>query len=153
MRHGHACSALSSKTDHKRKLDDTGIRQVLIIGKKMITAEVFPDYLICSDALRAVQSAEIIKDTLELNLEIKTNSELYSASPELYAKILQYIPDIYSSVMIIAHNPVMEEVVSLLTGERKGMGTANLFTMDLNIVRWQNFALDGSVTSSARLKP
>lgn len=155
MRHGHAASSGTSGTagtDRLRKLDNKGILQVSVIGKKMIHSGILPDYVICSDALRAVQTAEIIATTLELDLEIKKDARLYSASPELYVQLLQNIPDIYSSAMIIAHNPVMEEVVSLLTGKKAGMGSSDLFEAQLALGKWKEFTLSAAVEKKSFFK-
>ncbi len=152
MRHGHAASSGTAETDRLRKLDNKGILQVSVIGKKMIHSGILPDYVICSDALRAVQTAEIIATTLELDLEIKKDARLYSASPELYVQLLQNIPDIYSSAMIIAHNPVMEEVVSMFMGKRSAMGTAVLFSGELVIKKWKDCTLSAAVEKKSFFK-
>lgn len=143
LRHGHAESLASAGSDLKRKLDDKGIRQISVIGKRMEAEGIVPDYMGCSNAERAQMSAGIIKTELRLDLEINIHPQLYGAAPDQYFEVLRSIPDIYSSVMLVAHNPGMEDFVSLLIGKRMRMDTAELFTAEFKIDRWKDFKVQG----------
>ncbi len=152
MRHGHAAPVQGAQTDDSRPLDTAGIHQVTVIAKKLITENSFPDYIITSLALRAIQTAEIIMNTMELDLEPHTYTELYSAAPGKYPEILHTIPDIYDSVMIVAHNPGIESVVSSLINRKMSMGSSDLFYAELSIERWSDFSLTSPVQDFRFLK-
>ncbi len=151
LRHGHAEPLHSSKSDKDRKLDDTGIRQIAVIGKKLLAENIIPDMIICSDARRTVQSAEILTESMEIDVEVTTDSGLYTASPDYYIDLIRKIPDLFSSVLIIAHNPGIEETVSLLSGKHTGMGTADLFTALLDVERWQEAGFKRHIVKSEEM--
>ncbi len=151
LRHGHAEPLHSGKTDKDRNLDDRGIQQITVIGKKLLAESIIPDLIICSDARRTVQSTEILAESMNLDVEVKTNSGLYTASPDYYINLIREIPDIFASVLIVAHNPAIEETVSLLRGKHTGMGTANLFIAMLDIEKWQKAGFAPSLPKSGKL--
>lgn len=144
MRHCHAASRQPGESDQSRGLDGKGLRQAAVIGAKMVSNRMYPDFIIHSSAVRALETASIIKDVLENDCVMKPAARLYSASPSDYEEIIHSIPDIYNSVMVVAHNPVMEDVVSKLLGKRIGMGTAHLFTSEIKIDFWRDFKLSGN---------
>ncbi len=152
MRHGHAAPVQSSQTDNSRSLDTTGIHQATVITKKLIAENIFPDFIITSRALRAVQTAEIILNTMNLDLEPHTYAELYSAAPGKYSEIFRAVPDIYESVMIVAHNPGIESVASSLLTRRIHMRASDLFYAELSIERWSDFSLTSPVQNSRVIK-
>ncbi len=136
LRHGHAGPLLPGKTDKERSLDDRGIRQITVIGKKLLAENSIPDLIICSDALRTRQSADILTESMNLDREILFRPGLYTATPYDYMDLIKNSRDIFSSLLIIAHNPAIEEAVSLFTGKPTEMGTAALFSGKFPINRW-----------------
>lgn len=147
MRHGHAASRRSDESDQLRKLDARGIRDVSVVGKKMSTEGILPDYLLHSPAIRALETAKIIAESLERDIELKPELGLYTAVPKTYEKLISSLPDIYKTVMIIAHNPAIEDVVSILTGSKASMGSSDLFEAQLGIEKWKEFTLPGSIST------
>jgi hypothetical protein len=49
--------------------------------------------------------------------EINLNRSLYAAGPEAYFDVMHDLSDEYVRVLIVGHNPGLEEVVEMLTGE------------------------------------
>jgi len=147
MRHGHAASRSPAESDQLRKLDARGIRDVSVIGKKMSAKGIFPDYILHSPAHRALETAEIIAESLERDIEMKPEPGLYTAVPKTYEKLISSLPDIYQIFMIIAHNPAIENVVSILTGSKAAMGSSDLFEAQLPVEKWEEFKLSGSTST------
>ncbi|RKX89458.1 MAG: hypothetical protein DRP59_11055 [Spirochaetes bacterium] len=144
MRHCHAASRQTGESDESRGLDGKGIRQAAVIGSKMVSNRMYPDLIIHSSAVRALETASIIKDALESDCVMQPEPLLYSASLRIYEEIICSVPDIHTTVMLIAHNPVLEEVVSNLLAKHTGMGTAHLLFADIKIDFWRDFKLSGN---------
>ncbi len=68
--------------------------------------------------------------------------DLYLADPESILDILRGVDDEHERVMVVAHNPGMEMLVDLLTGESVHFTTANIAHIQLPIDSWA--ALDDS---------
>ena len=58
------------------------------------------------------------------------------AGPHTYIDTLHDISDDYARVLIIGHNPGLEELVEILTGESHVMSTCSLAHVKLDVQNW-----------------
>jgi phosphohistidine phosphatase len=56
--------------------------------------------------------------------------------------VLADLPDDFQRVMVVGHNPAMEELTTLLTGEAVPLPTAALVLVTLPIDRWRELEED-----------
>ena len=63
-------------------------------------------------------------------------TELYHAPPSNYLNVLTGLPDDVERVMVIGHNPGLEELQELLTGRYEAFPTAALASVSLEIAAW-----------------
>ena len=97
-----------------------------------------PDAVIASLALRARQTAEGLVRTLDLSASsLKFDESLYLASPKTLTQSAVHWPNGAQTVLIIAHNPGLEEWVSQLAGAQILLPTAGLVAIDLELQCWQ----------------
>ena len=61
---------------------------------------------------------------------------LYAAGPQAYIDVLHDLSDDYVRVLIIGHNPGLEELVEMLTGEIHLMPTCSLAHVKLRVGKW-----------------
>ena len=92
---------------------------------------------ISSTAERALTTAELVALASEYDGEVRTTRDFYLAGPEDYLEVLQQLDDSYSRVMVVGHNPGMEELVEWLTGEEERFPTAALAHVSLPLATWQ----------------
>ena len=66
------------------------------------------------------------------------NSSLYAAGPEAYLDALHNLSDDYVRVLVVGHNPGLEELVEMLTGEIHimPMHTCSLVYLKLGVGSW-----------------
>lgn len=63
-------------------------------------------------------TAEYVKDAFgSADIELAIESSLYLASPSRIVSVLRSLDSTLKHVMVIAHNPGLEELSALLTGE------------------------------------
>ena len=74
--------------------------------------------------------------------------DFYLASPPEYIEVLNELPGSYERVMIVGHNPGMEEMVALLTDQERPFTTANVAVIELPISSWGEL----SIFTDGRLK-
>ena len=102
-----------------------------------------PDLVLCSPARRSRETLERIEAALGERVEARFEEALYGASEaELLAR-LRALPPQVDSVMIVGHNPGLEELALALASERAERArmeekypTAALATIDLPADDW-----------------
>jgi phosphohistidine phosphatase len=80
-----------------------------------------------------------VAETARYAGEIVLEPLLYSASPPGILAVLRTVPETNAgTVMIVGHNPGLEELVAQLTGEQEDLPTAALAQIGLPIDRWRD---------------
>lgn len=108
------------------------------MGRLIREQGLVPDLILSSPALRALKTAEAAAEESGYEGEIEFVPELYPGDPETHVDVLLSIPDLYDSVMIVGHNPSLEELVDVLTGESARLPTAALAQISLPIDSWSD---------------
>ena len=123
--------------DHDRPLNKRGEKDAPWMGKLLKKAKLLPDLIICSTAKRARKTVEAVADKAGYKGEIQYTGDFYMADPEDYLKALQNVSDECDCVMVVGHNPGMQELVSELSGRDETFPTAALAQLRLPIQHWR----------------
>ena len=101
-----------------------------------------PDVIISSDAIRARQTAEAAAKAAHYAGEILLDRRLYGASPAEIVGVLRTVDATNAAtVLIVGHNPGLEELVAGLTLERQDLPTAALAQIVLPVDQWRDLTL------------
>ena len=65
---------------------------------------------------------------------------LYAATPVRLLEVVRTVSDRNESVMLVGHNPSLEELTAMLCGQSPAYPTAALGTIDLRIDRWDEIS-------------
>ena len=133
LRHAKSSWKETGLTDHDRSLNKRGRRDAPRIGELLREQELVPDMILSSSTKRAKRTAEIVAEESGFSGEIMFSRELYAAWPESYIDALSIQPDQYGCVMVVGHNPGLEELLLVLAGEAERMPTAALAQVTLPI--------------------
>jgi phosphohistidine phosphatase len=115
--------------DHDRPLAPRGRKAVRAMRSHLVSAGVAPSLVLCSSALRARQTLDGVAPGGELRIE----AELYGASARSLLERVRALPAHVESVMLIGHNPGMQELSLLLAGEpREKFPTGALATLEFD---------------------
>ncbi len=114
VRHAQALPA-QAEGDINRPLSPKGKDDALALGKVMLNNNYKPEIALCSPAKRTGQTLDLINESLKIE-EIKQPQTLYSASAGDLLSELQKIDNEYDNIMIVAHNPGISQLASLLVG-------------------------------------
>jgi phosphohistidine phosphatase len=112
-----------------------------------------PDVVISSDAVRARLTAEAVAEAARYAGQVLLDRRLYMASPADIRSLLRTVPDKAETVMIVGHNPGLEELAALLTGERQDLPTAALVQIVLPIDQWRDLKLSTRGTLVGHWRP
>lgn len=114
------------------------------MAKYIRDAGLKPSIVLCTSTLRARETLELLKPALADGTAIKIEPKLYEAgSKELLTRIRRLSPAA-PSVLIIGHNPAMQELVLELASEssdaksvRKKFPTAALAVLNARAKEWK----------------
>lgn len=140
LRHGKSSWKNAGLADHERPLAKRGQRDAPRVGRLLRDENLTPDLILSSTARRALDTAEAVAEASRYEGETESRPEFYMAGPEAYFRALRALSDDYECVMVIGHNPGLEELVEALTGEAEAMPTAALAQVELTLRRWRDLS-------------
>jgi phosphohistidine phosphatase len=138
LRHAKSAWDDPNLEDWDRPLNERGLREAPLMGKLMRKKDLLPDLVLCSNAKRARATLDLAAEASGYNGEIRLLPELYAAPPETYLKALSTLPDHYARVMVVGHNPGLEDLLHGLTGQVQALPTAALAQIEIPIDSWAN---------------
>lgn len=135
----HAKSSWNNEhlSDFQRPLNDRGRADAPRIGRLLSRLGLTPDLIISSGARRAATTAELVALSASYDGEIRYTDALYLAEADEYLTVARRVADSVSTLMLVGHNPGLEELVGLLGGHDERMPTAALAAFRLPIDAWQ----------------
>ncbi|MBK1668861.1 hypothetical protein CKO28_12550 [Rhodovibrio sodomensis] len=124
----HAKSSWDDPTlaDHDRPLAARGRQAAPRMAVWLRTEARRPDLVICSSAARAHETWDLVARELQPAPEVDIRRSVYDAGPDQLIAIAQGAPARVDTLMLVGHNPAMEEAAALLAG---GGDTKALATM------------------------
>lgn len=147
LRHAKSSWADAYADDWERPLTDRGQRDAARVGRHLRRLRLVPDLIITSDAVRAHTTALTVADASRYAGKIVLSSSLYHASPAAAIEVLKTVEDpALRAIMIVAHNPGLEDLVTRLTGEHVELPTAALVNVELPIRRWSDLDLSAGAS-------
>ena len=141
LRHAKSSWADEGLDDWQRPLNDRGERDAPRMGTLLRELDLLPDLIVTSDAVRAETTARVAAKAAGYEGRIVLSPELYHASPQAIVDVLRTLPDSARSVMIVGHNPGLEDLVNRLTGQSIELPTATLVHLELPAKNWNEIGL------------
>jgi phosphohistidine phosphatase len=138
LRHAKSSWDDPDLADFDRPLNGRGESAAPFMGEVMKRNGFSPDVILSSPAVRARDTAVLVKGGGDLDAEIVHEENIYEASPQALRQIASTIDDRHRSAMIVGHNPGMEGFIRFLTGKLEPMPTAALAVIDLDIASWRD---------------
>jgi phosphohistidine phosphatase len=113
LRHAKSSWKERGLVDHDRPLAGRGRRAAKAVARHLREQGVEPELVLCSTARRARETLEGIEPALGRGA-VRVEPELYGARPAALLARLQEVPASVRSVMVIGHNPGLEQLALLL---------------------------------------
>lgn len=114
LRHGKAVREHEAPSDRARGLTGRGRKEATDAGAALLAAGLRPDFALVSSAQRTRESAQLALRSLP-PLEARVAERLYLAAPE--AIWAEAVASGGASVLVIGHNPGLQELVQMLVAE------------------------------------
>jgi phosphohistidine phosphatase len=116
LRHAKSSWDEPGLTDHDRPLAPRGHKALRKIAASVTAAGLAPELVLCSSARRAVQTLEGISAALPTDVPVSVEDGLYAADPQDLLARLHAVDDDVHGVLMIGHNPGMEDLAARLVG-------------------------------------
>jgi phosphohistidine phosphatase len=143
MRHGPAEDGAPSGRDADRSLSAAGRARVALVARELVQRLEAPARIMSSPLLRAMQTAEIVRDVTGMSHDVEIREEL-APSEGATGLVKELVRAGDTSVLLVSHAPDVSILVQLLTGERApgfsagmvvalevdGAGSKTRFTLD-----------------------
>lgn len=126
--------------DFERPLNDRGLRDAPIMGKRLFEYGFRPDKIISSPAFRAQGTARrIAREMAYPTQNIQCETAVYDATLNALVSIIRRWANAWDQVMLVGHNPGMHELVHYLMLKRpEDFPTCAFAVLQLEIEQWQD---------------
>jgi phosphohistidine phosphatase len=147
LRHAKSSWSKPAVADHDRPLNDRGKRDTPRIGKLLIQQGLVPELIVSSTAKRARKTAKRVAKHCDYPGALELTADFYLGHADDYIQFLLCVSDEVDSVMVVGHNPGVEELLEGLTGQWERLPTGALAHVALDVSSWA----DVSSARGARL--
>jgi phosphohistidine phosphatase len=115
LRHAKSDWDSSAQSDFERPLAKRGKKDAPAMGEWMAKQKIKIDYIASSPAERAKQTVYAVVKELDIaKKEIHFNDKIYMASLESLLRVLGEIPKKANKVMLVGHNPGLDDLLQYL---------------------------------------
>jgi phosphohistidine phosphatase len=138
LRHAKSDWSDPELADHDRPLNQRGKRNAERMGRLLKDEELLPDLILTSTATRARETVKRVVSASGYAGKVEKTQALYLADPAGYVATLREVEDEYSRVMVVGHNPGLEELAQRLTGTAIRLPTAALVQIAFPLKHWRD---------------
>jgi phosphohistidine phosphatase len=118
LRHGKSDRDARARRDFDRPLAKRGRKDARCMGAWIRKEKALPDLVVCSTARRAKETAERALEEMGLDEgDVKWEPRVYEATLERLLQILGELPGAARRVLLVGHNPSLEDLVLHLGGD------------------------------------
>lgn len=136
MRHAKSSWDDQRLTDFERPLNERGVRAAPLVGRHLKRLRIAPGLVLSSPAERARQTAALVAEAAGFDAPVRYDERIYEASAARLLEVVSQVEEGVDEVMLVGHNPGMEELLALLAGESRRMPTAAVARITLDVERW-----------------
>lgn len=140
LRHAKSSWSDPDLDDHDRPLTRRGREAATRLGAYLRQERIRPDLVLCSSAVRARQTLELLQ--LPSKVEVRIEDALYGADASSLLARVRRIEDAVDSALLVGHNPGIQDFASSLASDGDELGdkfpTAAMADLRLPVTRWKD---------------
>ncbi|MGW6131723.1 SixA phosphatase family protein [Cellulomonas sp. NPDC055163] len=140
--------------DHVRTLALEGRRQAGLVGASLRDADLVPDLVLCSSAVRTRQTWDLARNALGTDApHVEVSEELYTAGARELLELVRSVDPDARAVLLVGHEPTVSQAAALLAGPgsdetavlrvRTGVPTASYSVLETDAA-WSALEPDGA---------
>jgi phosphohistidine phosphatase len=136
LRHAKTAPAVPDVVDFDRTLTPQGETDARQIGEYIKRQQLKIDQVISSPANRARGTTALVMEAAGLDVEVQYDRRMYEADPQLMLDIVSESDSGHDSILLVGHNPAMEDFLRGLTGRVESMSAAGLAQIICEVTDW-----------------
>ncbi len=136
LRHAEASWKDKGLQDFDRPLNASGREAAPLVGRLIRERKLPVDLIISSPAARARETAALVRESAGLSAELLYDERIYDADAPRLLEVVTQAAESADALLLVGHNPGMEELLAFLTGQRRQMATAALACVALDAEKW-----------------
>jgi phosphohistidine phosphatase len=142
MRHAKSSWKEQELPDHDRPLKKRGRKDIANMAKILKKKALMPDLILSSSAVRAKDTATLMKEKLNYKGKLELIDDLYMAEPETYIQKISSVPEKVDKLLIVGHNPGLEGLVMTLGDKITSLPTGSIAKIYLFIDKWSELTTE-----------
>lgn len=153
LRHAKSSGKDESLPDFERPLNRRGKRAAQTLGQYLRANEIGVELILSSTAVMARETVERMIKAAKLSTEVRYDQRIYGASVDRLAEVVSQIEDARRVVMVVGHNPGLQELLSFLTGKIEPVPTGALAKLSSRATKWNTLASEQKSSLEWLMKP
>lgn len=157
LRHGKSRWDIPDQPDHDRPLAPRGERASRRMARLMRNLAAAPDLVLCSDACRTRQTWALIEEDWSNARAtippVVVTRELYECTSARICDVIATQAETARELLVIGHNPGLEDWLADLAGERHRLPTAALARVDFVTPQWSQLREETAMLPVAVWRP
>jgi phosphohistidine phosphatase len=139
VRHAKSSWENPELDDFDRPLLEKGIKRTGVVINYLLDKALVPDLIMTSPAKRAVETAKIMQEQLNVKEAFTVNNELYPGDLEGILNEMAEILPAVNHLMIIGHNPGLTDLALELTDDERveWIPTSGVVHIEFDMPGWE----------------
>jgi phosphohistidine phosphatase len=114
LRHAKSSWADTGQEDRERPLAPRGRKAARRLAGYLGDAGIRPDLVLCSPAVRATETLDLVRPGLGEDVDVEIEEELYGAGASELLDRVRRLPESVTWAMLVGHNPGLQQLAVLL---------------------------------------
>jgi phosphohistidine phosphatase len=155
LRHAKSSWSDPSLSDRERPLAPRGRRDAKRVAEHLARLGTEPELVLCSTAVRTRETLDRVQRVFGVAVTMQLEDELYGASAGELLERLRSVADDVASVMLIGHNPGLEDLALALASSGSELArleakfpTAALATLEVPTATWRELSAGDAVLAA-----
>lgn len=138
LRHAKSSWSEADIADFDRSLNERGRTAAPFMGRVAAGRGYLPDSIVASPAKRAAETALLFSTAAGFEGKTIHDERIYEASANTLRQVVSDLDDELGSVLLVGHNPGLEDFIRFLTARTEPMATATLAVISLDVTSWKD---------------
>ncbi len=141
IRHAKSDWTTGVKRDFDRPLNARGQRDAPVMAALLDDLGVKPDLIVTSPALRALTTARVFQERLQISPErFILQERIYEATPRTILEIIQALPENVHTVLLFGHNMTFTELKHHFDpASHENVPTCGIVMLEGEMEHWSEF--------------
>jgi len=126
LRHSKTIPLEPGMSDFDRRLTQQGSRDADMLGQHLLARQLKIDLVISSPAKRARETTDLVLRATEIAGEVRYDRRIYDATAGQLLTVISETEPQYETILLVGHNPGLEDLVRSLTGQVESLSTTAL---------------------------